>query len=117
MSSRSTERPPLQATFASLHIRNFRLYISGQLISQIGTWMQSTALSWYVLSHTHSALALGSVSTIQFLPVLVFALWGGVIADRFPKRKLLLGTQSTMAVQALILATLASTHLLTLPLL
>lgn len=109
-------RPPLRATFASLRVRNYRLYFSGQMISQIGTWMQSTALSWFVLERTHSALALGMVSTFQFLPVLIFSLFGGVIADRFPKQKLLIGTQSLLAVQALILATLTVTGLITLPL-
>ena len=115
MSVQST-RPPLRATFASLRVRNYRLYFSGQMISQIGTWMQSTALSWFVLQRTHSALALGTVSTFQFLPVLVFSLFGGVIADRFPKQKLLIGTQSLLAIQAFILATLTVTGVITLPL-
>jgi MFS family permease len=111
-----TQRPPLRATFASLRVRNYRLYFSGQLISSIGTWMQSTALSWFVLSRTHSPLALGTVSTFQFLPVLLFALFGGVIADRFPKQRLLLGTQTTLAIQAVVLATLTVSGLITLPL-
>ncbi|MGI8552477.1 MAG: MFS transporter [Dehalococcoidia bacterium] len=110
-------RPPLRAAFASLHIRNYRLYFSGQLISQVGTWMQSTALSWYVLSRTHSALALGAVSTFRTLPVLLFALFGGVIADRLPKQRLLIGTQTTLALQAIMLALLMSAGLLTIPLL
>lgn len=109
-------RPPLRATFASLHVRNYRLYFSGQLISQLGTWMQSTALSWYVITHTHSALALGAVSTFRTLPVLFFALFGGVIADRLPKQRLLIGTQSALAVQAIALAVLTSSGLITLPL-
>jgi MFS family permease len=111
-----TPRPPLRATFASLRVRNYRLYFSGQLISQVGTWMQSTALSWYVLTRTHSALALGAVSMFRTLPVLLFALFGGVIADRLPKQRLLIGTQTTLAVQALILAVLTSTGLITVPL-
>ena len=110
------ERPPLRATFASLRIHNYRLYFSGQLISQVGTWMQSTALSWYVLSLTHSALALGAVSMFRTLPVLLFALFGGVIADRLPKQRLLIGTQTTLAIQALVLAVLTSTGLITVPL-
>jgi MFS family permease len=114
--SAGAERPPLRATFASLRIRNYRLYFSGQMISQIGTWMQSTALSWYVLEKTHSALALGTVSTFQFLPVLLLSLFGGVIADRFPKQKLLIGTQTTLAIQAVILATLTAAGLINLPL-
>ena len=112
----SSPRPPLRSTIASLRVRNYRLYFFGQLVSQIGTWMQSTALAWYVLQHTHSALALGAVSTFQFLPVLVLALFGGVIADRLPKQRLLISTQSIMAVQALVLATLTITGLITLPL-
>jgi MFS family permease len=109
-------RPPLRATFASLRSYNYRLYFFGQLVSQVGTWMQSTALSWYVLQKTHSALALGAVSTFQFMPVLVLALFGGVIADRLPKQKLLIYTQSTMALQAAVLATLTATGMITLPL-
>ncbi|MGI8552657.1 MAG: MFS transporter [Dehalococcoidia bacterium] len=110
------EPRPLRSTFSSLRIRNYRLYFSGQLVSQIGTWMQSTALSWYVLSHTHSALALGAVSTFQFLPVLLFALLGGVIADRVRKQRLLIGTQTVLALQAIVLATLTVTGLVNLPL-
>ncbi len=112
----STARPPLRATFASLRVRNYRLYFFGQLVSQIGTWMQSTALAWFVLQRTHSAFALGTVSTFQFLPVLILALFGGVIADRFPKRGLLMCTQTAMAIQSVILATLTATGLITLPL-
>jgi MFS family permease len=115
MSARS-ERPPLRATFASLRIRNYRLYFSGQLISMIGTWMQSTALSWYVLERTHSALALGAVSMFRTLPQLLLVLFGGVIADRFPKQKLLIGTQATLAIQATILAVLTSSGMITIPL-
>jgi MFS family permease len=114
--SARAERPPLRATFASLRIRNFRLYISGQLISMIGTWMQSTALSWYVLEKTHSALALGAVSMFRTLPLLLLSLFGGVVADRFPKQKLLISTQSVLAVQATILAVLTSTGIITIPL-
>src|ERR1700724_883447 len=104
------------ATFSSLRIRNYRLYFSGQFISQIGTWMQSTALAWFVLSRTHSALALGSVATVQFMPVLLLSLFGGVIADRFPKQRLLIGTQSALLVQALVLATVTAAGLASLPL-
>src|SRR5438874_1142743 len=115
MSGRSA-RPPLRSTFASLRFRNYRLYFFGQLVSQVGTWMQSTALAWFVLQRTHSPLALGTVSTFQFLPVLLLALFGGVIADRFAKRRLLFVTQSVMAVQATVLATLTVTGHINLPL-
>jgi MFS family permease len=111
-----TARPPLRQAFASLRVRNFRLFFSGQFVSQIGTWMQSTALAWYVLEKTHSALALGTVSTFQFLPVLLFSLFGGVIADRFPKQKLLIAMQAVLLVQATVLATLTATGLINLPL-
>ena len=109
-------RPPLRAAFASLRVHNYRLYFFGQLVSQIGTWMQSTALSWFVLSRTHSAFALGAVSMFRTLPVLLFALVGGVIADRLPKQRLLIGTQSGLALQATILAVLTGSGLITLPL-
>jgi MFS family permease len=114
--SQGSGRPPLTATFASLKNRNYRLYFGGQLTSMVGTWMQSTALSWYVLEKTHSALALGTVSTFQFLPVLLFSLFGGVIADRFPKQKLLIAMQAVLLVQATVLATLTATDLINLPL-
>ncbi len=110
------DRPPLRATWASLRIRNYRLYFFGQLVSQVGTWMQSTALAWFVLSRTHSALALGAVSTFQFLPVLLLSLFGGVVADRFARQRLLIGTQTTMAIQAVVLAVLTSANLINLPL-
>ncbi len=82
------------------------------MISVIGTWMQNTGLAWLVLQRTNSALALGSVSTVQFAPVLLFSLFGGVLADRFPKRTLLMITQSVLLVQSLTLAVLvAFTHI------
>lgn len=114
--SAPSARPPLSATFASLRVRNYRLYFFGQLVSQIGTWMQMTALAWFVLQRTHSALALGTVSTFQFTPVLILALFGGVIADRLPKQRLLTTTQLVMATQAMILATLTLTGHISLPL-
>lgn len=113
--SHSAARPPLRAAFASLHNRNYRVYFTGQLLSQIGTWMQSTALSWYVIERTESPLVLGTVSLFQFLPVLLLSLFGGVIADRFPKRQLLMCTQSVMALQATTLALLTVTDMITLP--
>jgi MFS family permease len=99
-------------TFRSLQNRNYRLYWCGQVISLSGTWMQRIALAWLVLQVTHSPLALGSVTTVQFAPILCFSLFGGVIADRVRKWRFLLFTQSLMAVQALILAILtASGHI------
>lgn len=83
---------------------NYRLYFGGQLISMIGTWMQNIGQGWLVLQLTHSAFYLGVVTALQSLPVLFFALLGGVVADRFPKNRVLVVTQSTMAILALILA-------------
>lgn len=89
--------------FAALRHRNFRLFWLGQLISLIGTWMQSTGQAWLVLQLTHSAWLLGVVGALQFLPVMLFSLFGGVIADRLPKRRILLFTQSFATLQAAIL--------------
>lgn len=96
-------------TFRSLRNRNYRLYWCGQVVSLSGTWMQRIALSWLVLQLTRSPLALGTVTTVQFAPILCFSLFGGVIADRVPKWRFLLLTQSIMAFQALALALLTAT--------
>ncbi len=93
----------LLRAFVALRHRNFRLFWFGQLISLIGTWMQSIGQAWLVLELTHSALYLGLVGALQFLPVLFFALFGGVLADRWPKRRVLLFTQSSAMIQAAIL--------------
>jgi len=95
--------------FTALRSRNFRLFWYGQLISLIGTWMQTTGQAWLVLTLTHSALALGIVGALQFLPILLFTLFGGVVADRLPKRRLLLFTQSFAALQATVLWLLVMT--------
>lgn len=99
----------LLRAFIALRHRNFRLFWFGQLISLIGTWMQSTAQAWLVLELTHSAWWLGVVGALQFLPVLLFALFGGVLADRLPKRTVLLFTQSSAMLLAFILWTLVAT--------
>jgi MFS family permease len=98
-----------RTTFAALSVRNFRRYYSGQAISMIGTWMQMTAQSWLVLTLTHSSTALGVVIALQTLPVLLLAPYGGVIADRVDKRKLMIGLQSVMGIQALVLGLLTVT--------
>ncbi len=100
----------MRQTFSSLKIRNFRLYITGQIISTTGTWMQTIGQAWLVLKLTNSGTALGLVIALQFLPVLIIGPWGGVITDRFPKRKLLFITQSICAVLALILGILVATN-------
>lgn len=93
-------------TFASLKVHNYRLYFTGQSISLIGTWMQTTAQAWLVLELTHSATDLGLVVAIQALPVLLLAPYGGVIADRVDKRKMMAVLQTLMGVQALALGLL-----------
>ncbi len=99
----------LLRAFLALRHRNFRLFWFGQLISLIGTWMQSIGQAWLVLQLTHSALLLGVVGALQFLPVMLLSLFGGVLADRTPKRKVLLFTQSFAALQAAVLWTLVAT--------
>ena len=97
-------------TFTSLHIRNYRLYFIGQTISVSGTWMQQLAQALLVLKITHkSGTALGLITAVQFLPMLFFGAWGGVLADRFDKRKLLYGTQIAAGLLALALAIIVST--------
>ncbi len=96
----SMEIRGLRRMFVALRHRNYRLFFFGQMISQVGTWMQLTAQAWLVLQLTHSALLLGVVSLLQYLPVMIFSLYGGVLADRVPKRTLLLVTQSISLVQA-----------------
>lgn len=91
-------------TFRSLRIRNFRLFYFGQLVSMTGTWMQSVAQAWLVLRLTNSGVALGIVTALQFLPILLFGVWGGVIADRVDKRRALIGTQMGMAAVSTVLA-------------
>ncbi|MEV6106789.1 MFS transporter [Streptomyces sp. NPDC051940] len=93
-------------TFSSLRIRNYRLFATGQMVSNTGTWMQRIAQDWLVLSLTGSAAAVGITVAMQFLPMLLFGLYGGVIADRFDKRRLLFVTQAFMGLTGLALAAL-----------
>ncbi|KYH32301.1 MFS transporter [Neomoorella mulderi] len=94
---------------AALRHRNFRLFWCGQLISLMGTWMQNMAQGWLVLQLTNSPFLLGLVSAIQFTPLLVLALVAGVVADRVPKRRLLIITQSSLMLLAFILGILTLT--------
>jgi MFS family permease len=98
------------ATFSSLRNRNYRLYFSGQIISVSGTWMQRLAQSWLILDLTHSGVALGIEAGLQFLPMLLFGAWGGVIADRVDKRRLLYATQVAAGLLALVLGLIVSLH-------
>ncbi|MEG3627412.1 MFS transporter [Streptomyces poriticola] len=95
--------------FASLKNRNYRLFFLGQVVSNIGTWMQRIAQDWLVLSLTGSSAAVGFTMALQFLPMLLLGLYGGVLVDRLPKRPTLLVTQSAMALSALFLAVLTLT--------
>ncbi len=97
------------ATFAALANPNYRLYFRGQAISLTGTWMQMTAQAWLVLSITHSPAKLGLVVALQTLPVLLLGPYGGVVADRVDKRRMMVLLQSAMGVQALILGVLTVT--------
>jgi MFS family permease len=98
-----------RVTFAALSVPNFRRYYSGQAISLIGTWMQMTAQAWLVLSLTHSSTTLGIIVAFQTLPVLLLGPYGGVVADRVDKLKLMIALQSAMGVQALLLGVLTVT--------
>src|SRR2546425_3580840 len=104
-----TLRGHLAHTFRALRHRNFRLYWTGQLVSLIGTWMQSVAQGWLMHRLTSSAFMLGLLGFMQFLPVLLLSLWAGVIVDSIDKRKLLLITQTAFLLQAALLATAVST--------
>ena len=106
---RAPREPALVARmFRSLRTRNYRLWFVGQTISQSGTWMQSTAQSWLVYELTHNAFYLGVTMALQFLPVLAFGLLGGLVADRFDKRRVLLVTQTAFTAQAAVLFALVA---------
>ncbi|HEU5433512.1 MAG TPA: MFS transporter [Thermomicrobiales bacterium] len=96
-------------TFAALGVRNYRLYFIGQGISLSGTWMQSVAQALLVLQLTGSGTSLGLVTALQTLPVLLLGAWGGVLADRLPKRPLLLATQAAFGLLATLLGLLVAT--------
>ena len=97
---------PSPARLAALRHRDFRLFWSGQLVSLIGTWMQSVGQAWLVLELTGSAFHLGLVTALQFTPILFFSPVGGALSDRFPKRRIILLTQAAMMGQAFVLAAL-----------
>jgi MFS family permease len=93
-------------TFSSLRVRNYRIFFLSSAISNAGTWMQRIAQGWLVLTLTGSAAAVGLAAALQFLPMLLFGLYGGVLADRLDKRRLLVGTQAALGVTGLALAAL-----------
>jgi MFS family permease len=90
-------------TFASLSVPNYRRYFTGQVISITGNWMQNVAEMWLVVQLTGNGVSVGLTAALQFLPIMVFGAWGGLLADRMPKRRLLTLTQSLMALPALTL--------------
>jgi MFS family permease len=96
-------------TFHSLHTRNFRLYFIGQVISVTGTWLNATASAWLVLRLSNSGFALGLNTALTFLPILLVGAFGGMLADRYDKRKILISTQALYAILALTLFVLAAT--------
>ena len=98
----------LRTRFRSLAHRNFRLFWLGQIVSLIGTWMQSVAQGWLMHRLTGSAFMLGLLGFAQFIPVMLLTLWAGVVADRMDKRRLILTTQSLMLVQTVLLAGVVS---------
>ena len=105
--------PAGSKTFSALAIPNYRRYASGQAISLIGTWMQCVAQTWLVFELTGSGTAIGALVATQTLPVLLLGPYGGVVADRVDKRRLMVALQATMGVLALILGLLTVTHVVT----
>ncbi len=101
----------MSPTFHSLSIRNYRVYASGAIVSNVGTWMGRVAQDWLVLTvlTDHSATSLGIVTGLQFLPFMLLAPFAGMLVDRLPKRRLLFGTQTALLVTALLLAVLTAT--------
>ena len=105
----------VRQTFSSARAnRNFRLFLMGQFVSAIGTWMTFTATGWLVWQLTRSGAALGINAALQFGPMLVIGAFGGVLADRFDKRRILIVTQSLFAVVSVGLAVLVGTHVIVL---
>jgi MFS family permease len=94
----------LPATFRALEYRNFQLFFAGQLISLVGTWMQNVAQAWLVYRLTHSSVLLGAVGFSSQIPVFLFAVVGGIVADRFDRRKVVIATQTAAMLLAFVLA-------------
>jgi MFS family permease len=103
----------VRRSFHSLEVANYRRYFIGQLISLSGTWMQTVAAIWLVLDLTGSGVAVGLTTALQFLPMLLIGAWGGLLADRLPKRRLLMTTQALMAIPAVFLFAVASAGIAT----
>jgi len=93
----------VRRSFGSLSVPNYRRYFAGQIVSLSGNWMQMVAEVWLILELTGSGVMVGMTTALQFLPILLFGAWGGLLADRFDKRRLLMATQAVMALPALAL--------------
>jgi MFS family permease len=106
----SAARRASSKTFAALSVRNFRLFFIGQLISVSGTWMQSVAQGWLILQLTGSSVDLGFAIALQYVPILLFGTYGGLVADRHEKRRILYFTQTSAGLLALTLGLLMTTH-------
>ena len=98
----------LRKSFASLQVPNYRLYFGGQVVSLAGNWMQIVAELWLILTLTDSGVAVGFATALQFAGILLFGAFGGALADRFDKRKLLMISQAGMAVPAIALFAIAA---------
>ncbi|MDO9409743.1 MFS transporter [Patulibacter sp.] len=96
--------PTIHRTFDSLHVPNYRRYFAGQVVSVSGNWIQNVAAMWLMVQLTGDGLAVGLTAALQFLPLMLFGVWGGLLADRVDKRKLLIGTQIGLMVPAVVLA-------------
>lgn len=110
----------MSPTFRALRVRNYRLYALGGVVSNTGTWMQRVAQDWLVLQLHHgsaaeASTALGLTTGLQFLPILLFSPYAGLVADRMPKRRMLQLTQAAMGVASLVLGVLALTDVVTTP--
>ena len=103
----------IRHSFNSLEVPNYRRYFAGQLISLSGTWMQTVAAIWVILTLTDSGVAVGLTTALQFLPMLLLGAWGGLLADRMPKRRLLIATQALMAIPAVGLFAVTATGVVT----
>ncbi|HEU4461108.1 MAG TPA: MFS transporter [Solirubrobacterales bacterium] len=103
----------IRHSFNSLEVPNYRRYFAGQLISLSGTWMQTVAAIWVILTLTDSGVAVGLTTALQFLPMLLIGAWGGLLADRIPKRRLLMTTQVLMAIPAVGLFAVTATGVVT----
>ena len=99
--------------FRSLRHRNYRLFFFGQLVSLIGTWMQNIGQAWLIYQLTHSAVWLGAIGFLTSVPVLLFSMFGGTVADKISKKRLIIATQTAAMVQAFVLALLIWADLIT----